>query len=143
MASLFKAKFLNNQEQIPMQMREGGIVLKVTVNKIESLKNSPLTYGNITEVTIFKCVVSEKAKGKIKVTGSDLEKKQLFKSDFNFQTLGIGGLDKEFAEIFRRAFNSRRYPQSIIEKYGMKHCKGMILYGPPGTGKTLIARKIA
>lgn len=118
-------------------------MLKVTVNKIESLKNSPLTYGNITEVTIFKCVVSEKAKGKIKVTGSDLEKKQLFKSDFNFQTLGIGGLDKEFAEIFRRAFNSRRYPQSIIEKYGMKHCKGMILYGPPGTGKTLIARKIA
>lgn len=126
-----------------MQMRDGKIVLKVTVNKIESLKNSPLSYGNITEVTIFKCAVSEKAKGKIKVTGSDLEKKQLFKSDFNFQTLGIGGLDKEFAEIFRRAFNSRRYPQSIIEKYGMKHCKGMILYGPPGTGKTLIARKIA
>jgi vesicle-fusing ATPase len=52
-------------------------------------------------------------------------------------------LDKEFAEIFRRAFNTRRYPQSVIEKYGMKHCKGMILYGPPGTGKTLIARKIA
>jgi len=56
-------------------MRDGLIVLKVTVNKIESLKNNPLTYGNITEVTIFKCVVSEKAKGKIKVTGSDLEKK--------------------------------------------------------------------
>lgn len=65
-------------------MRDGKIVLKVTVNKIESLKNSPLSYGNITEVTIFKCAVSEKAKGKIKVTGSDLEKKQLFKSDFNF-----------------------------------------------------------
>jgi len=31
----------------------------------------------------------------------------------------------------------------VIEKYGMTHCKGMILYGPPGTGKTLIARKIA
>jgi hypothetical protein len=28
----------------------------------------------------------------------------------NFQELGIGGLDKEFDEIFRRAFNSRRYP---------------------------------
>jgi vesicle-fusing ATPase len=77
------------------------------------------------------------------MTDSSLEKKQLFKSDFNFQSLGIGGLDKEFAEIFRRAFNTRRYPQSVIEKYGMKHCKGMILYGPPGTGKTLIARKIA
>jgi len=57
--------------------------------------------------------------------------------------LGIGGLDKQFSEIFRRAFNSRRYPQSKIEKYGIKHCKGMILFGPPGTGKTLIARQIA
>lgn len=57
--------------------------------------------------------------------------------------MGIGGLDKQFAEIFRRAFNTRRYPASTIEKYGMNHCKGMILYGPPGTGKTLIARKIA
>lgn len=28
----------------------------------------------------------------------------------NFEALGIGGLDKEFNEIFRRAFNSRRYP---------------------------------
>jgi vesicle-fusing ATPase len=31
----------------------------------------------------------------------------------------------------------------MIEKYGIKHVKGLLLYGPPGTGKTLIARKIA
>ena len=61
----------------------------------------------------------------------------------NFQELGIGGLDAEFNEIFRRAFNTRRYPQSVIEKYGIKHVKGMLLYGPPGTGKTLIAKKIS
>ncbi len=57
--------------------------------------------------------------------------------------MGIGGLDKEFQEIFRRAFNSRRYPPHVIEKYGIKHVRGMLLYGPPGTGKTLIARQIA
>jgi vesicle-fusing ATPase len=28
----------------------------------------------------------------------------------------------------------------VIEKYGIKHVRGMLLYGPPGTGKTLIAR---
>lgn len=61
----------------------------------------------------------------------------------NFQELGIGGLDAEFNEIFRRAFNSRRFPQSMIEKFGIKHVKGMLLHGPPGTGKTLIARKIS
>jgi len=57
--------------------------------------------------------------------------------------LGIGGLDKEFNEIFRRAFNSRRFPASVIDKYGINHVKGLLLHGPPGTGKTLIARKIA
>jgi len=31
----------------------------------------------------------------------------------------------------------------VIEKYGIKHVRGMLLYGPPGTGKTLIARQIA
>jgi vesicle-fusing ATPase len=31
----------------------------------------------------------------------------------------------------------------VIDKYGIKHVKGMLLYGPPGTGKTLIARQIA
>jgi len=45
--------------------------------------------------------------------------------------------------IFRRAFASRRLPHSLIEKFGMKHVKGILLYGPPGTGKTLIARQLA
>lgn len=57
--------------------------------------------------------------------------------------MGIGGLDKEFSDIFRRAFNSRRYPKGVLDMYGIKHVKGMLLYGPPGTGKTLIARQIA
>lgn len=31
----------------------------------------------------------------------------------------------------------------MLDKYGIKHVKGMLLYGPPGTGKTLIAGTIA
>ena len=54
--------------------------------------------------------------------------------------MGIGGLDKEIMEIFRRAFSSRRFSPSVLEKYGHKHVKGLLLFGPPGTGKTLIAR---
>lgn len=57
--------------------------------------------------------------------------------------IGVGGLDKELANIFRRAFASRRFPPAFLEKYGIKHIKGMLLYGPPGTGKTLIARQLA
>lgn len=41
----------------------------------------------------------------------------LFKTnDFNFQKLGIGGLDAEFADIFRRAFASRVFPPHVISK---------------------------
>jgi len=66
----------------------------------------------------------------------------IIQPDFKFEDLGIGGLDKEFSAIFRRAFASRIFPPSIVEKLGIQHCKGILLYGPPGTGKTLMARQI-
>lgn len=67
----------------------------------------------------------------------------LFKTkDFSFSKLGIGGLDKQFEDIFRRAFSSRVFPQSVVQRLGISHVKGMLLFGPPGTGKTLIARQI-
>lgn len=30
-----------------------------------------------------------------------------------------------------------------MERYGIKHVKGVLLHGPPGTGKTLIARELS
>ena len=56
--------------------------------------------------------------------------------------MGIGGLDKEFNTIFRRAFASRVFPPDIIQQLGIKHVRGILMYGPPGTGKTLMARFI-
>lgn len=67
---------------------------------------------------------------------------QLINSDFKLENLGIGGLDSEFSQIFRRAFASRTVSPSLVEKLGVRHVKGLLLYGPPGTGKTLIARQI-
>ena len=46
--------------------------------------------------------------------------------------MGIGGLDNEFNAIFRRAFASRIFPPSIVEKLGIQHVKGILLFGPPG-----------
>ncbi|AAS52851.1 AER169Cp [Eremothecium gossypii ATCC 10895] len=66
----------------------------------------------------------------------------VIRPDFKFEDLGVGGLDREFTKIFRRAFASRIFPPAVIEKLGISHVKGLLLYGPPGTGKTLIARKI-
>ena len=65
----------------------------------------------------------------------------LFKSDFDFSKMGIGGLGGEFQTIFRRAFAPRIFP-GLVKELGMNFVRGMLLYGPPGCGKTLIARQI-
>jgi len=93
---------------------------------------------NITQITFKKSQAS-----KIIVEDASVpHTSTLLKPDFNFADLEIGGLDDEFATLFRRAFNSRLYPPKLIRDRGIKHVKGILLYGPPGTGKTLMARKI-
>lgn len=79
----------------------------------------------------------------LKINSQKMKMKKLTKDNFNFEDMGVGGLQKQFSDIFRIAFASRRYPSSYLEKYGISHVKGMLLYGPPGTGKTLIARTLA
>ena len=65
---------------------------------------------------------------------------RLFKSqEFNFESLGIGGLDQQFDQIFRRAFASRVFPPSMVERLGIRHVKGVLLFGPPGTGKQTLS----
>ncbi|KAI5187336.1 vesicle-fusing ATPase [Nematocida homosporus] len=77
------------------------------------------------------------------ITILGLESALTITSDFNFQEMEIGGLQKAFGEMFRRAFIQRTYPPEFIQKMGISHIKGIMLYGPPGTGKTLIARKMS
>ncbi|CAH8866669.1 unnamed protein product [Trichobilharzia szidati] len=62
--------------------------------------------------------------------------------NWDFNQMGIGGLDKEFSAIFRRTFASRMFPPAVGKQLGLKHVRGILLYGPPGTGKTLMARQI-
>lgn len=51
----------------------------------------------------------------------------LFRPDWNFEKMGIGGLDQQFSEIFRPAFNSRVLPPSVVKKLGIKHVKGIYI----------------
>jgi len=50
--------------------------------------------------------------------------------DWNFEKMGIGGLDTEFSDIFRRAFASRVFDASFVQKMGIKHVKGQFLPFP-------------
>jgi vesicle-fusing ATPase len=78
----------------------------------------------------------------LNLVGSKLLKRDLFRDDYNFEEIGIGGLNKELIGVFRRALSTRAFKPIIAEKLGIKHVKGILLYGLPGCGKTLIARKI-
>lgn len=83
--------------------------------------------------------------GNVNLTGKAKGKQQqqaLINPNWDFLNMGIGGLDKEFNAIFRRAFASRVFPSEIVEQLGLKHVRGILLFGPPGTGKTLMARQI-
>ncbi|KAI8928472.1 P-loop containing nucleoside triphosphate hydrolase protein [Entophlyctis helioformis] len=98
--------------------------------------------GILMQQTVINFVKAPDSSIKLKGGARNAAPSALLKPNFNFADLGIGGLDDEFSNIFRRAFVSRIFPPSIVEQMGIQHVKGILLYGPPGTGKTLMARQI-
>ncbi|XP_046439746.1 vesicle-fusing ATPase 1-like isoform X2 [Daphnia pulex] len=120
-----------------------GADLNAIKSGVSSAKSRELRIGQCFPNTM---IVFDKSEGSsVNLVGKSKGKTvhhSIINPDWDFQNMGVGGLDTEFSAIFRRAFASRVFPPEILEQLGCKHVKGILLYGPPGTGKTLIARQI-
>ncbi|EGC39638.1 hypothetical protein DICPUDRAFT_147573 [Dictyostelium purpureum] len=60
--------------------------------------------------------------------------------DLNYEL--IGGLDNQVKQI-REIIELSFYKSKLLNSFGIKPPKGILLYGPPGTGKTLLARIVS
>ena len=128
-------------------------LLQVTVKEIEASDLRKVRDGESSKYNI-RCgvllantaIIWHKAEeSTIKLTGKSkakMERQSIINPNWDFSSMGIGGLDEEFNAIFRRAFASRVFPPELMEQLGDTHVKGILLHGPPGTGKTLMARQI-
>mmetsp|Transcript_139196 Transcript_139196/g.444858 ORF Transcript_139196/g.444858 Transcript_139196/m.444858 type:complete len:731 (-) Transcript_139196:276-2468(-) len=131
----------------PIALDHESLLLKVTVQSLGSLDLGDGAAPGKLQVGIFgdqtEVDYQNGASGKCHMLSNKVQTRSIFRSDFNFEDIGIGGLDKEFSNIFRRAFAARVFPPHVVRDLGISHVKGMLLHGPPGTGKTLIARQLA
>ena len=147
---VFDGQFLQVNQNFMIEV--GGIKLRCNLKNMnvywensETRLVSESTMGKIEKSTAI-LIIDECQQGGscqlIKKNNSNSSSDIQFNPDWNFQSMGIGGLSAEFNNIFRRAFASRLFPSQFLNEIGIEHVKGILLYGPPGTGKTLMARQI-
>eukprot|EP00878_Enallax_costatus_P019245 GHUV01020299.1.p1 GENE.GHUV01020299.1~~GHUV01020299.1.p1 ORF type:complete len:671 (+),score=177.44 GHUV01020299.1:714-2726(+) len=140
---MFKGQIFTPEQQLAFELQGASFKLHVgSLNVDVDGQNREVPRAYLATNTAF--IFTNSSNANIKILGQKgFATTQLFKAKtLNFESLGIGGLDKQFDAIFRRAFASRVFPPSIVQRLGIQHVKGMLLHGPPGTGKTLIARQI-
>ena len=145
---LYTGTPFNNSTVVYCNFKGMGVTLEACELEIDPLgplneERSNKNAVNFGFLAIDTTIELTSENNQFKIFSKQMKAKALTKFGFNFNEMGVGGLDAEISNIFRRAFTSRLYPTAYIEKYGIHHVKGILLYGPPGTGKTLIARTLA
>lgn len=140
-------KILMDWKSIPLLLVVKGVqLMDLSMDKqtagAQPSSSSPSVRGILTKSTQMAFFKDAKSRINLKASKKRPAGNAILTPDFKFEDMGIGGLDREFSAIFRRAFASRIFPPGLIEAMGIQHVKGILLFGPPGTGKTLIARRI-
>jgi len=146
--SSFSLHFLAIDQFFALKWKDTNLLLKVTALEVVSVDGAPGA-----DSSVFRGVLGQQTQPffvkaptnpPLSLVGQPegQSRTNIFRADWSFEKMGVGGLDQEFSDIFRRAFASRIFPVGVLRKLGISHVKGMLLYGPAGTGKTLIARQI-
>lgn len=52
---------------------------------------------------------------------------EIFKPSWSFEQIGIGGLDDQLSDIFRRAFAPRVLPRHVTQELGIDPVRGAIV----------------
>lgn len=147
LAQQLRKRFINqvltSGQRVTFEYQGNGYIFTVTQVAVEGQdKSDNIERGMLVADSYIVFEASNSSGIKI-INQREAASSNIFRhKEFNLQSLGIGGLSNEFADIFRRAFASRVFPPHVASKLGVKHVKGMLLFGPPGTGKTLMARQI-
>ncbi|GFZ07521.1 AAA-type ATPase family protein [Actinidia rufa] len=147
LAQQIRKRFINQVmttgQRVTLEYHGNGFIFTVNQAVVEGKEKSNSIERGIISTETYIVFEAPKSSGIKVVNQREAASSNIFRQkEFNLETLGIGGLSAEFADIFRRAFASRVFPPHVTNKLGIKHVKGMLLYGPPGTGKTLMARQI-
>lgn len=141
--TLYTGQFFTVNQEVYFQLEGVNFFGKIAQVLLmdSNVKKQDLNYGMLWMDTDLE--FSSKGSANFRLKNQSNKLKTIFRPDFKFEDMGVGGLDREIQDIFRRAFSSRRIPTNLLNMFGVKHVKGLMLYGPPGTGKTLIARQLA
>ena len=149
--AVFSGQVFSPTQELAMDFE--GIKLSLVVGELDHAavgfedsndsKSKHQPHGQVLQTTSFTWNKANGSSNYFSLTGGSVNTRNdnLFKKDFDFEKMGIGGLGTQFQTMFRRAFASRMFP-GLVKQLGINHVRGILLYGPPGCGKTLIARQI-
>ena len=149
--AVFSGQVFSPTQELAMDFE--GIKLSLVVGELDHAavgfedsndsKSRHQPHGQVLQTTSFTWNKASGSSSFFSLTGGSVNTRNdnLFKKDFDFEKMGIGGLGTQFQTMFRRAFASRMFP-GLVKQLGINHVRGILLYGPPGCGKTLIARQI-
>ncbi|KAI8003207.1 Vesicle-fusing ATPase [Camellia lanceoleosa] len=143
LAQQIRKRFINQVrrdacgQRVTIEYHGNGYIFTVNQAGVEGqVKSNSMDRGMISPDTYIVFQASNSSGMKI-VNQREAASSNIFKhKEFNLESLDIGGLSAEFADIFRRAFASRVFPPHV----GHQACEGDVSLWTPG--KTLMARQI-